>query len=262
MLKASQIGCQTYTWEMHGDDWKGTPDDILDAIAAAGYAGVEFSNNMLGPYVERPYEFKAALEKRGLRCAVYAYATTGFTDPEQRDADLAGARKSLEFSRALGVPLCLGGAASATREDDAAKLERAIRFYSEVAELGRQMGVLVCVHPHSHHGSLLESAEEYDRLLSATAATGLRFQTADTLFAAARTSWTVFAATGIESRTCISRTWIGKATGNRLAGESLTGRSSSIFCRRPVTRDGSWPKRNPTSRAGIRRRPFSITGIF
>ena len=43
-----RVGCQTYTWEMHGPAWQGSPDNILDAIAAAGYAGVEFSNAMIG----------------------------------------------------------------------------------------------------------------------------------------------------------------------------------------------------------------------
>lgn len=36
------IGCQTYSWEMRGDDWTGTVDEILDAVAEAGYAGVEW----------------------------------------------------------------------------------------------------------------------------------------------------------------------------------------------------------------------------
>jgi len=30
--------------------WLGTPDDTLDAIAAAGYQGVEFSNVVIGSY--------------------------------------------------------------------------------------------------------------------------------------------------------------------------------------------------------------------
>jgi len=32
------LGCQTFTWEMLGDRWRGTTDDILDAIAGAGVA--------------------------------------------------------------------------------------------------------------------------------------------------------------------------------------------------------------------------------
>ena len=52
-----RIGCQTYTWEMLGGDWSGTPDDIIAAVAAAGYDGVEFSNTMIGGYVAAPERF-------------------------------------------------------------------------------------------------------------------------------------------------------------------------------------------------------------
>ena len=40
-MGALHIGCQSYTWEMLGDDWKGTVDDILDVIAVAGYKGAD-----------------------------------------------------------------------------------------------------------------------------------------------------------------------------------------------------------------------------
>ena len=32
----------------------------LDAVAAAGFAGVEFSNNMIGEYLDRPEAFQKA----------------------------------------------------------------------------------------------------------------------------------------------------------------------------------------------------------
>ena len=173
MLDASKIGCQTYTWEMHGDNWPGTPDDILDTMSKTGYIGVEFANVMLGDYLNEAERFADALKQRGLECAAFAYAIDGFTNPESFDSDLAGAVQSLEFCKKLGVPLCLGGAASESRDE--AKFAQAMRFYNAVAERGKSLDVLVCAHPHSHHGSLIESTEEYDRFLSETADSGLMF---------------------------------------------------------------------------------------
>ena len=170
-----RIGCQTYTWEMRGRDWTGSPDDILDVVSGAGYEGVEFSNAMIGGYLEDPARLATALEQRRLACAAYAYATDGFTAEDRFEQDLAGAMQGLTFCAALGVPLCLGGAASPSREGYEAKLSQAIRLYRTVAERGAKRGVTVCVHPHSHHGSLLETAEEYDALLSRTADSGLSF---------------------------------------------------------------------------------------
>ena len=43
-----RIGCQTYSWEMLGAAWQGSPDDIMDAVSEAGYDGIEFSNVMIG----------------------------------------------------------------------------------------------------------------------------------------------------------------------------------------------------------------------
>jgi sugar phosphate isomerase/epimerase len=173
MTQTLSIGCQTYTWEMRGPDWTGTPDDILDIVAAAGYAGAEFTNNTIAGYADAPERFAEALSACGLCCA--GFASNGFTDPAFFERDLAGAERALHFCAALRTMLCLGGAASPTREEYDAKLEQAVRLYRTVAERGAALGVTVCVHPHSHYGSLLESAEEYDRLLALTEDSGLMF---------------------------------------------------------------------------------------
>jgi inosose dehydratase len=170
-----RIGCQTYTWEMLGPGWQGTPDDILDLVSGAGYDGIEFSNAMIGDYLQSPGRLAAALARRGLALAAFAYAAAGFTDPARYEADLAGAEQALAFARAMGVPLCLGGPAAPTREEYERSFAQAIRFYRAVAERGAAAGVTVCVHPHSHYGSLVESAAEYDALLAATEDAGLMF---------------------------------------------------------------------------------------
>jgi len=162
---------------MHGEAWTGTPDDILEAISAAGYSGVEFAASMIGAYYDRPAAFAEALAQNRLELAAFAYASPhGFTDPAHLGDEMAGAERALRFAAQFPHPLlALGGAASPTRDDYDAKLARACDFYSAVARKGAALGVDVVVHPHSHHGSLLESAEEYARLLEATADSGLGF---------------------------------------------------------------------------------------
>jgi len=165
-MGAIRVACQTYTWEMLGDEWQGTVEDILDSIAGAGYEGVEITNTMVGPYAEEPSAFASELEARGLSLAAFAYATDGFTDPGRWEDDLLGARRAIEFVRGFPEPrLGLGGAASPAGDRHTEKLDQAIKFYSEVGRLGLRAGVSVNVHPHSHHGSLLETAQEYGYLL-------------------------------------------------------------------------------------------------
>ena len=59
MLK---IGCQTYTWEMLGDAWRGDADDLLRAIAAGGYAGIEITDAMIGRYAGDAAAFSDAVK--------------------------------------------------------------------------------------------------------------------------------------------------------------------------------------------------------
>jgi inosose dehydratase len=170
-----KIGHQTYSWEMLSSSWHGTADDIMDMVAAAGYAGVEFSNAMIGSYADRPGEFRQALQRRGLVPAAFAYSRTGFTDPDGWDEDLAGATRALEFAAQLSVPLGLAGPSSDSHDDEQGKVARAVRLYNEVARRGRDRGVVAAVHPHSHHTSLVLTGNQYDALLAATADSGLMF---------------------------------------------------------------------------------------
>jgi inosose dehydratase len=169
------VGCQTYTWEMHGPAWHGSPDDILDAIAAAGYVGVEFSNNMVGDYYDRPEAFEKAVERRGLKLVAFACSASGFTDPKNEQADMAEVDRGIRFAAHFSVPLCLGGPCNESREDYDAKIAYACGFYSKAVPRAADRGVTAAVHPNSHHTSLVTSPAEYDRFMSATAASGLKY---------------------------------------------------------------------------------------
>jgi inosose dehydratase len=161
------VACQTYTWEMLGDKWNGRVDDILDWIGDAGYDGIEITNNMIREYEGRTREFAVALSQRHLRLAAFAYsAGSGFTDASRWEADLAGARRAIGFLRHFPESrLGLGGASNPTRDAARTKLDQAIRFYNEVGHIAGEFGISANVHPHSHFGSLLESADEYQYLL-------------------------------------------------------------------------------------------------
>ena len=167
MLK---VGCQTYTWEMLGEKWSGQVDDILTAVADSGYEGVEITNTMIREYAERPLEFGRALKVRELTLAAFAYASPlGFTDPANHAKELQGAEKAMRFLAEFpGTPLMLGGPSTATRQSVAEKISRAAEFYNEAGRRGKRVGVDVAFHPHSHHGSILETREEYERIMELT----------------------------------------------------------------------------------------------
>lgn len=164
-MSGIRVACQTYTWEMLGAEWRGRVTDLLDWISGAGYEGLEITNTMIGEFADRPQDFAAELQTRNLQLACFAYASTsGFTEPERRADDLAGGRRAVAFLEHFpGAKLGLGGAASA--EHTTARLDHAIGLYNELGELASRAGISANVHPHSHYGSLLETAEEYEYLL-------------------------------------------------------------------------------------------------
>jgi sugar phosphate isomerase/epimerase len=158
---------------MLGDDWQGKVTDLLDWIAAAGYEGIEITGNMIGEFADRPEEFVAEALGRGVKPCAFAYGRpSGFTDAGVLAEDLEGVRKWADFAAhfpggAAGGPILgLGGAASPFRDALWAKLDQALAFYSKAGEIAAAADVRACVHPHSHFGSLLESAEEYEYLLT------------------------------------------------------------------------------------------------
>ncbi len=165
-----RIACQTYTWEMLGKKWDGRVDDILAAVANAGYEGIEITKTMIREYGPRPTEFAKALSEHGLVLAAFAYGSQlGFTNPDNRQRELRGADEALQFVASFpGIPLMLGGPTTPNRDDVFEKIAHAADFYNEVGRRGRTLGVEVAFHPHSHHGSILESREEYERIMQLT----------------------------------------------------------------------------------------------
>ncbi|HEX4764941.1 MAG TPA: sugar phosphate isomerase/epimerase [Lichenihabitans sp.] len=166
--KPLKVGCQTFTWEMLGERWRGTADDLLDAIARAGYAGIEITDTMIGGYDGRPEAFAEALKARGLTLVAYACGSrSGFTEEAALADDLKMAARAIAFARAFpDAHMSFGSATIMSKGPRAAKFATAARFYNGAAELGRKAGVPVAVHPSSHHDTLLLTRADYDELFA------------------------------------------------------------------------------------------------
>lgn len=154
---------------MLGPAWDGDLDAVLDAVAAAGYDGIEVTNRTIGRYADHATAFAAALASRGLRFSAYACSSdSGWTDPRQVDRDLELIGGWSRFLEAFpGAPLALGGAAVLRPDDADGAFERACRLYNEAGAVAAGHGVEAIVHPSSHHGSILRTADDYRRLLDA-----------------------------------------------------------------------------------------------
>lgn len=169
MTKDLKVGCQTFTWEMLGQAWQGTADDLLAAIASGGYAGIEITDTMIGDYADRPKEFAKALAHHGLHLVSFAFGSkTGFTLADQVENDLVAAQRWIDF--AAQFPNALVSIGSATIVSDGPREQKfaiAADFYNRATALGKASGVDVAIHPSSHHNTLLFDRADYDRMFAA-----------------------------------------------------------------------------------------------
>jgi inosose dehydratase len=151
------------------------PEELLAAIAAAGYEGAE-----LGPpgYLGEGEELRDRLSRHGLELTG-GWCQLRFSEPAGLHEDLAELRRTLDLFEAAGAPAArpvFGDAGSAARranpgrgkDDPALRLDDAgwARFADGLAraeELARGRGF----HPvfHTHTSTFVEAPAEIDRLL-------------------------------------------------------------------------------------------------
>jgi sugar phosphate isomerase/epimerase len=162
------IGCQTFTWEMLGEAWKGGPDDLVAAIAAGGYAGIEITDTMIGGYARRPTDFARRLDNAGLKLVSFAIGSeSGYTERERIAADLEDVRRWADFAAHFpGALVSMGSATVMSEGPREEKFAVAAEVYNRAYGVGRSAGVEVAVHPSSHHDTLLLDREDYDRIFA------------------------------------------------------------------------------------------------
>ena len=168
MTSDLKVGCQTFTWEMIGKAWTGTPDDLLSAISAGGYSGIEITDTMIGHYAAKPGDFAKALKDSGLQLVSFAFGSkSGFTVADAINDDLATTQHWIDYAAQFPGALISIGSATVVSEgprDD--KFAIAAEFYNRAGALGKVSGVDVAVHPSSHHNTLLFDRADYDRIFA------------------------------------------------------------------------------------------------
>jgi inosose dehydratase len=165
-----KLGCQTYTWEMLGAAYRDGPDRLLEMIAAAGYAGIEITDGMIGHYAGRADAFASALAGHGLTLVAYAVGSdSGFTEPAMLAADLEAADRAIAFAAAFpGALVSFGSATIMSPGPEENKFVAAAAFYNAAGERAVAAGVDVALHPSSHRNTLLASRADYDRIFALT----------------------------------------------------------------------------------------------
>jgi inosose dehydratase len=161
---AMRFACQTYSWQMSGDAYKGRLDHMAAVASAAGFAGIEPEVVMLGGYDDADGAGRLLADHR-LELAGLAYAAR-WAQRQETPEERAEADRLIAFlSRFPETMLVLVQLPGADRSDLAERRRNAIACMDAVARRARHAGLRVSVHPNSPPGSVFRTAEDYEVLL-------------------------------------------------------------------------------------------------
>jgi inosose dehydratase len=158
------FACQTYSWQMSGERYRGRLDHVAAVAAEAGFPALEPEVWMLGEYCD-PARLHDVLDAHDLRLAALALAlpwtNDGETSEERAEADTV---ISL-LAHFPGAKLVLVQLPGVDRSDLAVRQARAVACMNAVARRALAAGVGPTVHPNSPLGSLFRVRADYDLLL-------------------------------------------------------------------------------------------------
>jgi inosose dehydratase len=159
-----KLGCQTYSWQMSLEKYRGRIDHIASVVGAAGFEGLEAEMVMLGRF-SSPGPLSAALDAGRLQLAaltlVEDWAGEEESPQEHAEADVAIALTT-KFKGAL---LLLCQMPGRDREDLRMRQDNVFRCLRDVASRATDAGLVCAFHPNSPAGSVFRDADDYDRLL-------------------------------------------------------------------------------------------------
>lgn len=164
---AIRFGCQTYTWQMSGDKYKGDVPHVLNVVAGAGFAGLEPEVCMLGTYEGAPEHLAEELHKAnvqlGALCLVEDWAGPGETAEERAEADSV-----MDYLAAFpDTLLALCQMPGADRSNLKERQKHAVARVNAVALRAAERGIASAFHPNSPPGSVFRVAEDYEFLMNA-----------------------------------------------------------------------------------------------
>ena len=159
-----KLGCETYTWQMPGEQYKGKFEHIMEVCHQAGFAGVEPETSFL-QHLEDPHLLKDALNQANVELAVLA-VVEDWLSPKESDGERKRADKWLELlSHFPETLLLLVQMPQGDRTQLRERQQNCISCCNAFAERATDQGIEVSNHPNSPSGSVFRTASDYEVLL-------------------------------------------------------------------------------------------------
>ena len=159
-----KLGCETYTWQMPGEQYKGKLEHIMDVCAKAGFDGIEPESSFLR-HLEDPVLMKEALDRFGLEYAVLA-VVEDWLHPEETPEERARADKWLDYlAHFPDTILLLVHMPQEDRSNLRERQENCIKCCNAFGRRAADRGITVSKHPNSPEGSVFRIESDYEMMM-------------------------------------------------------------------------------------------------
>jgi len=160
-----KLACESYTWQMPGEQYKGKLEHIMDICAKSGFDGIEPETSFL-QHLEDPIKMKDALAERGLELAVLCYVED-WLSPQETAGEHERGDKWISFIKHFPEATLLTVQMPQDNRDNLElRQTNAIKCINDLCRRAADKGVKCSNHPNSPSGSIFRIASDYEVLLN------------------------------------------------------------------------------------------------
>lgn len=160
-----KLACETYTWQMPGEMYKGKLDQIMKTISKAGFTGIEPETSFFGELSD-PVLMKETLDKHNLELAALCHVED-WLHPKETDDERANADQWIDFlshfPNTIYLPVQMPGR---DRKNLVERQKNLLSCVNALAERASDKGIECSYHPNSPSGSVYRTEEDYKILLN------------------------------------------------------------------------------------------------
>ncbi len=159
-----KFGCETYTWQMPGEQYKGKLEHIMNICAQTGFAGIEPETSFL-QHLSDPVLMKEALDQYDLELAVIC-VVEDWLQPLETAEEKERADYWINFLADFpDTILLLVQMPGSDRENLKERQQNLLSCINEIAKRATDQGIVCSYHPNSPAGSNCRIKSDYEFIL-------------------------------------------------------------------------------------------------
>ncbi len=160
-----KLACETYTWQMPGENYKGKLDHIMKVINEAGFSGIEPETSFFGELSD-PHKMRDTLQKHDLEMAALVHVED-WRNPLETSDERRNADKWMDFLAHFPDTIyLLVQMPGQDRNHLVERQQNLLSCVNAIAQRANDRGIVCSYHPNSPEGSVYRTREDYEILLN------------------------------------------------------------------------------------------------